>query len=471
MSKLQQVLSKIGPRTRKVLRIFGYVVFALITFLFALQLTFPYDRVRERVMLELGKKYDVTIARVERSIIPGRMTFKDIILKTRPAQKDLDKAEAIEDPKERQKALAGLVSSFYVESLEVDVNLLPLLGGKASVDIDADIGSGSVSGNITISKAATVVDIEGDVAGDRLPMRELVGLPISGDLEFAVALDLPNRKNKAGKVSASWKHAEGEFSFACPQNCVVGDGKTKLKMKVKKQSQEAFQGDGVKFGKVNIDSLVAKVEIDKGMLKLTKFDTKSADGELHVDYQMTLEQNLDDSAVDGCLRFAGSEVLRKREPDTHSAFLATGALRGPDNLFHIKLAGTFKEMRRLPQSCGPGASGGAGDDVNKTPQLKIQPTEEPKPPPGDTAGSAGSASAASDAPINPPPPPAPPTDAGVAGAGDAAPGNLSNVQPGTDGDPDARAGSAGSAPPPDPNNPPGSGDQPSNPDQLNPQQQ
>lgn len=428
LPKLPSLPFQVGPRTRKVLRIVGYILFALLTFLFALQLTFPYDRVKDRVLLELGKKYDVSIGAVDRGIIPGRMTFKNIILKTRPSQKDVDKAETIEDEKERKKALALLVTSFYVESLEVDLGLLALISGKASLDIEATIGSGTISGNITIGKGGTSIDLEGeDLAGDRLPMREMVGLPISGDLEFSFVLDLPNRKNKANKVAASWKHAEGAISFACPANCVVGDGKTKLKMKVKKQSQEAFQGDGVKFGKVNIDSLVAKVEIGKGNLELTKFETKSADGELHVDYQMALEQTLDESAVNGCLRFAGSEVLRKREPDTHSAFLATGALRGPDNLFHIKLTGTFKNMKRLPQSCGPGAIA-ANDNAAKAPQLKITPTEAP--------GDAG-AGTAPPPQINPPPPAAPfdagagsATGSGSATSGSGSGSGITQVPPG-----------------------------------------
>ena len=104
-------------------------------------------------------------------------------------------------------------------------------------------------------------------------------------------------------------------------------------------------------------------------------------------------------------------------------------------------------MRRLPQSCGPGIGSSSPDELGtgKTPQLKIQPTEEAKPPAVDAVGS-GSAGAAP-TPINPPPPAAP-LDAGA--PGDVTSGNPGNVVPGTEGDPNMGSGSGSAVP--DPNN-------------------
>ena len=74
-------------------------------------------------------------------------------------------------------------------------------------------------------------------------------------------------------------------------------------------------------------------EIKNGKLDVTKFETKSGDGELHVDFSMTLAPVLDDSMVTGCLRFKGSEALLKKEPKTFAAIQTTGAPLGPDGLF------------------------------------------------------------------------------------------------------------------------------------------
>ena len=84
-------------------------------------------------------------------------------------------------------------------------------------------------------------------------------------------------------------------------------------------------GDGIDFGKVNIDSLLAKAEIKNGKFEVTKFDAKSKDGELHVDYSMTLEKDFGNSVVAGCLRFKGSEACSSREPKTFAALQTTGA--------------------------------------------------------------------------------------------------------------------------------------------------
>jgi type II secretion system protein N len=353
----------LGPRTRKVLRIVGYVLLALVTFVFALQLTFPYDRVRSRIEEALASKYEVSIRDVERGWIPGRVYFNSITLKTRPTKPD------------------EMASTMFIDRLEVDLGLLPLLGGKASVDIDAAIGAGHLRGTLALSKGGTSISMKGtNLSSQMLPMREIIGLPMTGTLELAVDFDLPNEAGKSGKTSANWQKAEGNAELSCPSGCIFGDGKTKLKMKVKNQRNAAFAAEGIEFGTVHINSLLALVEIKTGRLELTKFDAKSDDGTLFVDYMMELEPSLNDSMVTGCLRFNGSQALLKREPKTFTAISATGALLGPDNLFHIKLTDKFKDMKRLPQTCGSAVSsknmdnpGGGGP----RPSLTV-PADEPR---------------------------------------------------------------------------------------------
>src|SRR5690606_6223186 len=112
----------------------------------------------------------------------------------------------------------------------------------------------------------------------------------------------------------------------------------------------------------------AKVTIKGGKLTLDKFDTASKDGELHVDYTMTLEKSFGDSMVAGCLRFKGTEDLLKREPKTYAALQTTGAELREDGLFHIRLTGEFKNMKRLNAKCGPDMNvAGNGEDFDRKP--------------------------------------------------------------------------------------------------------
>ena len=380
-----------GPRARKILRYLGFVVLGIVTFVFAFQMTFPFDRVKDRVIELLADKYEVTIGSVERGFIPGRMYFHAVTMRTRPAKAD------------------EVATTFYLEQLEVDLGLLALLHGTAAVKLDAKIGAGHIKGSIALAKTGTVIELAGnDLPSANLPVREVLGLPMSGKIRFVFNLDLPNEKSKAGKVGPSWVKAEGNLELACPSGCVVGDGKTKLKLALNKnqrnQASQAFAEGGIDFGKLNIDSLLADVELKDGKLDITKFEAKSADGDLHIDFGLALNQDLNQSTVTGCLRFNVSPAFLKRDPKTGTAISATGAPLGPDNLFHIKLEGPLRDMRRLGVVCGAPA-GKSMDNPGGTmtrPNLPVIPETAPRP------------AMPVPAPLVPSPPPAAvPEDAGI----------------------------------------------------------
>ena len=106
---------RLGPRTRRVLRYTGLALLAIVIFVFALQMTFPYNRVKDKIIEALSDKYDVTIGGVDRGIMPGRVYFKSFTMRTRQTK-----------PEET-------VTTFYIDKLEVDVGILSLLGGTISV--------------------------------------------------------------------------------------------------------------------------------------------------------------------------------------------------------------------------------------------------------------------------------------------------------------------------------------------------
>ena len=409
--KLPFRLPQLGPRTRRVLRYVGLTFFALLTFVFALQMTFPYDRVKDKIVEGLSEKYEVTIGAVERGIVPGRVYFKAVTLRTRQTKPD------------------EVVTTFFIKELEIDAGILPLIGGTIAVDIDAKIGVGTLSGTVklgTFGRGDIAFNFTGEnLPADSLPMRSALGLPMSGKIEFSVNMKMPVEKPKTGKPGVNWKNVTGGLSLGCPTGCTFGDGKTKLKPLLKNSRQQVMVGDGIDFGKVTLDSLLAKVSFKDHKLTLDKFDARSKDGELKVDFSMALEKNFDESMVAGCLRFKGSEDLVKREPRTAAAITTTGAeLRG-DGLFHIRLTERFKEMKRLNQECGPNVSAVTnGEDFSRKPErpgLTVQPDEIAKP--GSAATTPAPApqqietpgglhqDAGTTAPMpTPPPPPAAATD-------------------------------------------------------------
>lgn len=364
-------LDRLGPRTRRIVRYAGFTLFALFVFVFALQATFPYERAKDKVIESMAEKYDVTIGSVDRGWLPGRVAFNAISVRTRPTK-----------PGET-------VTTFYIDKLEVDLGILALVGRTIDVDIDAKIGRGELSGNVRLAKLGKGdihVAFTGDaLPADALPIRGLIGLPMTGKLQFDVDLALPMETSKMGKTAVNWQKAKGGVSLSCPGGCTFGDGHTKLKPLLKNTRNQVMVGDGIDFGKVTMDSLVAKVTIKGGKLTLDKFDTQSKDGTLKIDYMMTLEKDFSESMVAGCLRYKASDDLLRREPKTHAAISTIGAELRSDGLFHVRLSDRFKDMRRLNLECGPSTKTSKDEDFrDNRPNLTIQhdtrPTM-PAPPP------------------------------------------------------------------------------------------
>src|SRR5438874_6479336 len=177
----------LGPRTRKILKWVGYVFFALFTFVFALQLSFPYSRVKDKLVDSASDKYTITVSKVERGLMPGRVYFKGVTIttvKTKP-----------EDISE----------TFYINELQLDVGILSMIGGKVTLDFDATIGDkkegyGHLKGGVAVTKFGRG-DITASIQGNglpsaALPMHALIGLLMSGKLEVNVDVNLPMEKSK-----------------------------------------------------------------------------------------------------------------------------------------------------------------------------------------------------------------------------------------------------------------------------------
>ena len=397
---LGPISSRLGRRGTRIVKWIGIVVFTLLAFLFAFQATFPVDRLRDYAIEQLSTNWDVTISSVDRGIIPGNLTLNGITLRSRPSR--------AEEP----------VTVIVIKEADLKVGLLPLLKMRLSFDLDLTIGSpkgyGHITGNITLpkfGKAGVKFDLVGDeLPGESLPLKNQVGLPMTGKLNFAVNLDLPTAKNKIGRSSTDWTKVDGSLDLSCT-NCTLGDGHTKLKPLLKNKSQQVMVGDGIDFGEVHIASLSAHAVFTPavgdpdahssgykpGKFDITKFEVKSPDGEVHIDYTMTMATTIDESIVAGCLRFKGDESLLKREEGkkTYAAISTTGAELRSDGLFHIKLTDRFKDMKRLNLACGPNAPGaklGNGEDFSSphggvlsrpTPSItpSISPPTSPPPPP------------------------------------------------------------------------------------------
>lgn len=318
---------------KRVLRWLGYVLLALFVFSFTLQLTFPYERVKDKLVEVLSEKYEVQIASVEPTFLPGGMILESILLKSRPTQPD-------EEP-----------TLILLDRLRVDVGLFALLLGRASIDLVADMGDGSVDGNVTVSRSDLAVEFSTeDLPLESIPgLREALGLPMVGGLDAEIELSLPERR---------WDLAEGTFSLACP-GCVIGDGKTKMKAKARPGRRASFfASEGLTVPALNLGDLTGKIVVGDGRAVIETFAAKSDDGDLAIHGSIELAAQLAESKfTQACTKFRLSDALKQRDPAFGNVPNVMGAPIDAEGFSNLTMTGKLGEFRWLAaKNCEPDGS-------------------------------------------------------------------------------------------------------------------
>jgi type II secretion system protein N len=357
----------IGPRARRILKIVGYVVLGMVTFVYGLHLTFPYDRVKDKGVEALSSRYDVSVGSVERGWLPGDFSMVNVILRIRPAK-----------PGEIAKVIK-------IDRLDVDIGILSMIGGKVDVGIDAKLGPGSIRGTVSISKARLVVAMASknlslsDVPG----LASIIGMPMGGRGNVTARLDLPG---------GDWRKANGRLSIECPSCTVGGDGAF-FKPKNTNARTEGFVGKGVPVPLIAITNLSAQWTVGKGKITTDKFSFVSPHLRLELEFEATLEKELTKSKVDSaCLRYRGTDELKTLDVKFYDALELTGGPLGADDLRYLKLVGTLGSFRAQAKPCGGsgGAVEGTGTDVaGDGTRTHTRPTLNNLPTP--TEGGSGSA--------------------------------------------------------------------------------
>ncbi|MBA2538230.1 MAG: type II secretion system protein GspN [Deltaproteobacteria bacterium] len=174
---------------------------------------------------------------------------------------------------------------------------------------------------------------------------EKIGLPVTGTGDVSIDLTIP----KVGRTP-DYTKATGTISIACTK-CQIGDDTARLKMPTKSKRANAFAGEGVWFGHVTIDSLELTMIAANGRLELTSWKFVSPDIDIQLALTVELRKSLQDSDLDGCVRFKVSDALEKRDPKTHAALWLTGAHLGADRFFNIAVQGAVKNPRRISREC------------------------------------------------------------------------------------------------------------------------
>lgn len=283
------------PRARKIVRIAGFAgfyVMALITFAY---LTFPYERLRDRVVQEFNA----------RQTGPDALRLElDSMSSYWLGGVEAEGIHLISPPKPDATGTAAKPSVLTIESAHARVGLFSLLFGGLDLSFGADAFGGEISGSTSGDATKRKIELElDDLDLAQAPLlATLVGLPLSGKLSGTLDLVLP--ESKLGK-------ADGTVELEI-EELAIGDGKAKIR-------------DTIALPRVEAGTLVLKGDASQGQLKVTEFSAKGPDLEIVSDGSIRLRDPVQTSFLSLALRFRFTDRYANKNETTRALFGAKGS--------------------------------------------------------------------------------------------------------------------------------------------------
>ncbi len=272
--------------------IVGYpLVYAFCLALFA-SLTFPYDKLKERIVWSFnadqrasGGQQELQIEDLSGFWISG-VRMKGVTL-----------LSASSEP-------GKTPSKIVIDEATARYSMLPMLLGGRDLHFDAEIFGGEVSGSFEQGGSDKLLDVslDGLDLGQVQPIVQLIGVPVEGKLGGTAHIVLPEGKASKGT---------GQLSLES-KGTAVGDGKAKLK-------------GAIALPRLDVGTMTLAADAKDGVLKLTKFVAGGKDLELQGDGRITMREVFLESLCDAQVRFRINDVYRAKNDVTKSLFGAPGS--------------------------------------------------------------------------------------------------------------------------------------------------
>jgi type II secretion system protein N len=320
-------------------------------------LTFPFDRLKERLLSEIAKQSKgkgapvVTIEKLDSYWLSGvqvsgtRITFAADDSSSKAGFGSMGggfgmgavKSEPAKD------------STIEIKEAHARARLLPLIIGRVQLDFWASVFGGEVQG--TAPAGASKGDDEVKLS-EIEPLQNLLGIPIDGKVSGALSLTPTD-----GKFSK----ASGKLDFSI-KNIVVSDGKTKI------------QGL-LAIPPAKVDEIAIAGEADKGVLKITKLSAGGPDLELDGDGKINVRDPWGESSVDLYIKFRFTDAYRGKDATTKSILGEPGSTAPPlielqvsklkkakraDGFYGFHIHGKLKKLEFTPSSTEVSGSGSSG---------------------------------------------------------------------------------------------------------------
>lgn len=292
-SKGRELLKKWAPRL-------GYPVFYLFCLVVFLSWTFPYDKLRDRVVATFNAQQQKTsapqrlaIGELESSWLTG-VKAKDVRLTTPSSDPTKPDAKIVLDEVRARISLFGLLAfnkdvSFHIDAFDgVIKGSFEDSGKERKVDVTFE--------NVDMSKIDAIASA--------------AGFPLEGKLDGTVTFQLPE-----GKASK-------------------GNGKVKLDIKdmyagtAKELTVKTPLGPFT-LPRLKVGTFTVEGDAKDGVLKLSKIGASGGDVEVNGEGRVQLRENANDAGLDAQLKFKINDAYRNKNDKTKMLFGAPGAKEKP----------------------------------------------------------------------------------------------------------------------------------------------
>lgn len=326
-------------RLRKWAPWIAYPLFYMVCLAVFAAATFPYDRLKERVVATFnaqqrasgGGQQELQIDDMGGYWLSGARV-KGVRLLTAPT----------EPGKPPQK--------IEIDEATVRYGLLPLVIGRQSMHFHVYAFGGEAEGDYQVQGKDKNIEVTlDDIDVGRVdPLVQALGVPVQGKLTGSVRITMP--EGKAGKGS-------GAVSFEA-KDVSVGDGKAKIK-------------GTLALPKLDVGSMAFAAEAKDGVFKITKLVAGGKDIELQGEGRITMRELATDSICDAQVRFRINDGYRNKNDMTKSLFGAPGSnapalfeladprikqSKRPDGFYAWNLRGPLGRLDFQPAAAAAGGS-------------------------------------------------------------------------------------------------------------------
>jgi type II secretion system protein N len=291
---LKERLKRIAPKV-------GYPLFYLFCLLVFLSWTFPFETLRDRIVATFNAQQrsvasnpqELFIDELDSSFITG-IKAKGVRLVQPSADPDKPPVE------------------IRIDEARARISLLPLIIGNRNVSFRVEAFDGVVSGRFEdTGKQRTVeVEFDGVDVGRIDAIAAQVGFPLSGRLNGALKLELPEGKASKGNGNVNLEISEMH----------AGDDK-ELTVKT---PLGPFTLPRLKVGNFAVNG-----EAKDGVLKLTKIGASGGDVDVNGDGRVQLREIATEAMMDVALKFKINDSYRSKNDKTKMLFGAPGSKDKP----------------------------------------------------------------------------------------------------------------------------------------------